>query len=137
MKKYRSALIWLLAFNAVTFTYSASNVNRDASENLYNQMTRNIETGKSNDSNYKQIEKILNKKNKEIKDLYLQGDYIVKPEYLEWQIFFSGFYAERRKVDNTLNNALYPATRTIRSLCFSGCFWASIRVSLDTILYCT
>ena len=42
MKKYRSALIWLLAFNAVTFTYSASNVNRDASENLYNQMTQTI-----------------------------------------------------------------------------------------------
>lgn len=40
-------------------------------------------------------------------------------------------------LDNTLKNALYPATRTIRSLCFSGCFWASIRVSLDTILYCT
>ena len=107
MKKYRSALICLLAFNAATFTYSASNVNRNTSENLYNQMTRNIETGKSNDSNYKQIEKILNKKNKEIKDLYLQGDYIVKPEYLEWQIFFSGFYAERRKGDNTLNNADY------------------------------
>ena len=69
MKKYRSALICLLAFNAATFTYSASNVNRNTSENLYNQMTRNIETGKSNDSNYKQIEKILNKKNKEKKHL--------------------------------------------------------------------
>ena len=107
MKKYRSALICLLAFNAVTFAYSASNVNSDVSGNLYNQMMKNIETGKSNDSNYKQIEKILNKKNREIKDLYLQGDYIVKPEYLEWQIFFSGFYAERRKGDNTLNNADY------------------------------
>ena len=28
----------------------------------------------------------------ELKDLYKQSDYIVKPEYLEWQIFFSGFY---------------------------------------------
>ncbi|MCP1222942.1 autotransporter domain-containing protein [Sebaldella sp. S0638] len=70
-------------------------------------MVKNIDSEKSNDSNYKQIEKILNKKNKELKDLYLQGDYIVKPEYLEWQVFFSAFYAERRKGDNTLNNADY------------------------------
>ncbi len=107
MKKYRSALICALAFNAVTFAYSATTVSGNTAENLYNQMFKNIDSEKSNDSNYKQIEKILNKKNKELKDLYLQGDYIVKPEYLEWQIFFSAFYAERRKGDNTLNNADY------------------------------
>ena len=40
-------------------------------------------------------------------------------------------------LESTLKKALYPATRTIRSLCFSGCFCASIKVSLDTMLYCT
>ena len=40
-------------------------------------------------------------------------------------------------LESTLKKALYPATRTMRSLCFSGCFCASINVSLETILYCT
>ena len=40
-------------------------------------------------------------------------------------------------LDSTLKKALYPATRTIKSLCFSGYFCASIKVSLDTMLYCT
>ena len=40
-------------------------------------------------------------------------------------------------LDSTLKKALYPATRTIKSLCFSGCFCASIKVSLDIMLYCT
>ena len=40
-------------------------------------------------------------------------------------------------LESTLKKALYPATRTIKSLCFSGCFCASIKVSLDTMLYCT
>ena len=39
--------------------------------------------------------------------MYLQGDYIVKPEYLEWQIFFSGFYNEKNRGDNTLSSAKY------------------------------
>lgn len=40
-------------------------------------------------------------------------------------------------LESTLKKALYPATRTIKSLCFSGCFCASIKVSLETMLYCT
>ncbi len=63
-------------------------------DKLYNKITKNMETGKSNNENYKLIENILKQKNKELKDLYFQGDYIIKPEYLEWQIFFSGFYNE-------------------------------------------
>ena len=55
-------------------------------------MTKNIDKGNSNDSYYKLIEKTLNERNKELKDLYLQSDYIVKPEFLEWQVFFSAFY---------------------------------------------
>lgn len=38
-------------------------------------------------------------------------------------------------LESTLKKALYPATRTIKSLCFSGCFCASIKVSLETMLY--
>ena len=38
---------------------------------------------------------------------------------------------------STVKNAEYPATLTIRSLCFSGCFWASISVSRETTLYWT
>ena len=37
----------------------------------------------------------------------MQGNYIVKPEYLEWQIFFSGFYNEKNRGDNTAENAKY------------------------------
>ena len=70
-------------------------------------MINNIKTGKSNNNNYKLIEEVLNQRNRELKDLYLQGDYIVKPEYLEWQIFFSGFYHENEKGDNTAENARY------------------------------
>ncbi|MBP9477726.1 MAG: autotransporter domain-containing protein [Sebaldella sp.] len=55
-------------------------------------MVKNMEAGKSNESSYKLIQDVLNKRNQELKDLYLQGDYVVKPEYLEWQVFFSGFY---------------------------------------------
>lgn len=40
-------------------------------------------------------------------------------------------------LESTLKKALYPATRTIKSLCFSGCFCASSKVSLETMLYCT
>ena len=60
MKKYRNALLCVLAFNSVGFTYSEPTAVNNVTENLYNQMIENIKTGKSNDSNYKQIEKILN-----------------------------------------------------------------------------
>ncbi|MCP1222769.1 autotransporter domain-containing protein [Sebaldella sp. S0638] len=69
-------------------------------ENVYNKITKNLEKNKSNDENYKLLEKILNKRNKELKDLYLQGDYIVKPEYLEWQVFFTGFYNHSNRGGN-------------------------------------
>ena len=84
MKKYKSALVYLLAFNAVTFTYGATISDNVRTENLYKQTLEDINSGKKTKTSYEQIEKILNQKNKELKDLYLQGDYIVKPEYLEW-----------------------------------------------------
>jgi hypothetical protein len=105
MKKYRSLLICLISLNTITAGYGAVNSGITSTNKLYEQMLS--ETKTVDKLAYKQIEEILNKKNKELKDLYLQGDYIVKPEYLEWQVFFSGFYTGRNKGDNTLNNALY------------------------------
>ena len=59
-------------------------------------MVKNLETGKSNEKKYKLIQDVLDKRNQELKDLYVQGDYIVKPEYLEWQIFFNTFYSSHK-----------------------------------------
>ena len=52
------------------------------------------------------LEQIANKRNKELKDLYQQSD-LLKPEYLEWQVFFSAFYDHKRGGDNTLANGDY------------------------------
>ena len=109
MNKNKKLLVSFAAMNALLPAYvnagqSASGIKYDR---LYNNMVKNIKAGKSNNNNYKLIEKVLNKRNKELKDLYLQSDYIVKPEYLEWQIFFSGFYHENENNDNTSENARY------------------------------
>ena len=109
MNKNKKLLVSFAAINAMLPAYvnagqSVSNIKYDR---LYNNMLNNIKTGKSNNNNYKLIEEVLNQRNRELKDLYLQGDYIVKPEYLEWQIFFSGFYHENEKGDNTAENARY------------------------------
>ena len=88
-------LFTLLALNTLAaIPGEAAGIKTDR---LYNNITKNVQAGKSNNENYKLIENILKQKNKELKDLYLQGDYIVKPEYLEWQIFFSSFYSENSK----------------------------------------
>ena len=82
-----------LALGSIASIYADNNNNISKSkyERLYNNITKNIGS-KTSDDNYRLLEKILNKRNKELKDLYMQSDYIVKPEYLEWQLFFSGFY---------------------------------------------
>jgi hypothetical protein len=96
MLKDKKMIFFLLAANSVLSASSyGENFSDSKYEKLYNNIIKNIETGKSNESNNKIIESILNKRNKELKDLYAQSDYIVKPEYLEWQIFASGFYAEK------------------------------------------
>ncbi|MCP1222941.1 hypothetical protein [Sebaldella sp. S0638] len=108
MKKSKKILLGLLALNSMISGSMYAAAGSVANYNdLYNKITKNIDSGKSNDGNYKIIENILNKRNKELKDLYLQGDYVVKPEYLEWQIFFTGFYSERNGGDNTKENAQY------------------------------
>ena len=107
--KNKNFLMFFLAVNAFAVSQgTADGINRSEKyEKLYDGMIQNIEAGKSNVKNYEVLEKILEKRNKELKDLYLQSDYIVKPEYLEWQIFFSGFYAHRESGDNTLANGTY------------------------------
>ena len=99
MKKNKKLLALLLALNAITSVFAgAEEISKSNKHNrLYTNMIRNVEKGKSNGQNYKLIKDVLNKKNKELKDLYAQGDYIVKPEYLEWQIFFTGFAAEKKE----------------------------------------
>ena len=87
----KSLLLFCLALNSVT-GYSDNNTTLDKKyEKIYENMTNNIKNGKSNESAYKLIEKILQKRNTELKDLYLQSNYIVKPEFLEWQVFSAVF----------------------------------------------
>jgi hypothetical protein len=106
MKKNKKLLTAFLALNGIlsSYTTAATESGILKYDKLYNTITKNLEQGKSNESSYKLIEKVLKKKNKELKDLYHQGDYIVKPEYLEWQIFFSGFYNEDARVGGISSN---------------------------------
>ena len=97
-----------MALNAVIVSQvNAESMDQSKYDKLYEKMTKNINTGKSNDDNYKLIENVLKKRNKELKDLYLQSEYVVKPEFLEWLVSFSGFYTEKNLGDNTSNNAKY------------------------------
>ena len=103
MKRNKKLLLPFLALNAVlpAYTEAAAISESVKYDSLYNKMIKNIEQGKSNQKNYQIIEQILKKRNKELKDLHIQGDYIVKPEYLEWQIFAAGFYGEKDRGDST------------------------------------
>ena len=102
-------LLAALALNSLAVAANSvqPGINQVKYGQLYGKIIKNIETGKSNKKNYELIEQVLNQRNKELRDLYLQGDYVVKPEYLEWQVFFSGFYTEDNKGDNTSENAKY------------------------------
>ena len=114
MKRNKKLLVSFLALNAILTSYAqAETVQSARYERMYNSIVKNLEKGSSNEKTYQTIEKILNQKNKELKDLYLQGDYIVKPEYLEWQVFFTGFYEEYNEgVDNSKENAKYHSKVT-------------------------
>ncbi|ACZ10544.1 Uncharacterized protein with a C-terminal OMP (outer membrane protein) domain [Sebaldella termitidis] len=114
MKRNKKLLVSFLALNAILTSYAqAETVQSARYERMYNGIVKNLEKGSSNEKTYQTIEKILNQKNKELKDLYLQGDYIVKPEYLEWQVFFTGFYEEYNEgVDNSKENAKYHSKVT-------------------------
>ena len=115
MKPNKKLLMSFMALNAVMSSNAgASAVSKPLEyERLYNKMVKNLELNKSNSKNHKLLEQILNKKNKELQELYIQGDYIVKPEYLEWQIFFSANYEESGNgVDNSSENAKYYSNVT-------------------------
>ena len=110
MKKNKKLLMYFLAINSLFTVNAAAKVDTTIKyDKLYGNILKNLDTGKSNDENYKIIENALSKRNKELKDLYAQSDYIVKPEFLEWQIFFSGFYTEKNGGDNTSSNAKYSS----------------------------
>jgi hypothetical protein len=101
-------MLFFLTLNAASVIFADTNKAETVkNDRLYQNMLKNVKENKSNVKNYKLIERILKLKNEELKDLYMQGDYIVKPEYLEWQIFFSGFYNDKKRSDNTMENALY------------------------------
>ena len=105
MKRNKKLLISFLALHAIVASYGEAATAKY--ERMYSSIIKNIEQGKSNENNYRIIEQVLKKRNNELKDLYLQSDYIVKPEYLEWQVFFTGLYTEKTRGDNTLENARY------------------------------
>ena len=111
MKKNKKLLVPLLALNAILPAYAQGAAVSESVkyDNMYNKMVKNLEQGKSNQKNYQIIEQILKKRNKELKDLYMQGDYVVKPEYLEWQIFASGFYTEKDRGDRDEYNLSYDS----------------------------
>ena len=111
MLKNKKLLMFLALNSLVSTVASSSNNEFEKYENMYDKMTKKIEKNISNRNNYKLLEKILNQRNKELKDLYLQSDYIVKPEYLEWQIFFSGFYSEKNKKRKKKNSVMpFPSS---------------------------
>ena len=114
MKRNKKLSVSFLALNAILTSYTqAETVQSARYERMYNSIVKNMEKGSSNEKTYQTIEKILNQKNKELKDLYLQGNYIVKPEYLEWQVFFTGFYDEYSEGrDNSQENARYHSKVT-------------------------
>ena len=61
-------LFTLLALNTLAaIPGEAAGIKTDR---LYNNITKNVQAGKSNNENYKLIENILKQKNKELKDLY-------------------------------------------------------------------
>ena len=96
MWKNKKKLLFLIAVSSLLSAQSTINSISDHNK-LYNVMTEDLTYQK----NYEIIEKILTAKNKELKDLYKQSDYIVKPEYLEWQVFFTGFYENTHRGGNS------------------------------------
>ena len=118
MKKNEKFLKTFLMLNAVITGVAAAGTNNVKYEKMYEKMTKNISTNKSNKDNYQLIERILNQRNKELKDLHLQGDYIVKPEYLEWQIFFNSF-ADKIKINGKQENAVTYNEDRVKSVNFA------------------
>ena len=109
-------ILLMLAFSSLTTSYAAQNNLEIKYNNMYDKMTKNIDKGNSNSSYYKLIEKTLNDRNKELKDLYLQSDYIVKPEFLEWQVFFSAFYNNSHRGGEKENVTIRESTGEAKNI---------------------
>ncbi len=85
MRKNKKIILFMLALGSLLLAQTdTDNIPATDYDKLQDSMTENINSGVSNNKNENLIEKILRARNKELKDLYKQGDYIVKPEYLEW-----------------------------------------------------
>ncbi len=63
----------------------------------------------------KRLEKNHKEKTEELNNLYAQANFIVKPEYLEWQLFNMTFMNEKEKGDATLKNAKYYSDTMTKS----------------------
>ena len=111
MKKFKSLIFLLLAINV--FALADNDVNSKKLEKIFN----NIAENKNTDKNFRIVNDLLAKRNKELKDLRLQSDYIVTPEYNEWQIFFTGFYnhSNRNSKNSTVPYVLNEEN-TIKSI---------------------
>ena len=105
--KSKKNLMFSLALNVLVGSYGvAASPSTNNYDKPYSNVVKNIDTEKTNEGNYKLVEEILNKRNKKLKDLYALSD-LLKPEYLEWQVFFSAFYDHKRGGDNTLASGDY------------------------------
>ena len=95
MIKKNKKLLVAVALNSLAAAYGKNNMQNGQlrHDRLYTGITAQISVGKTDRESYALIEKILKQKTKELEDLYLQSDYILKPEYLSYQIFFSGYYS--------------------------------------------
>ncbi|WP_435309080.1 autotransporter domain-containing protein [Sebaldella termitidis] len=78
MKKYAGIILYIIL---IQFTCGQSIADADK---------------KNYENRYKLVEQLLKEKQKELEDLYKQGDFIVKPEYLSYQVFFSAFYGNSK-----------------------------------------
>ena len=67
MKKNKKLLMGFLAVNAVISSYTgAASSTLVKYDKMYDNMAKNIEKGKSNEENYKLIERVLNQRNNEL-----------------------------------------------------------------------
>ena len=78
MKKYKKFIVGFLALNSMITSYSETLGVQSSGkyDRIYENIIKNINRGRPSDTSYKLIEQMLKKKNKELKDLYNQGDYI-------------------------------------------------------------
>ena len=111
--KTNKKMLAFLALNALTAV--SGEAAETKTDRLFKNITKNIQNGKSNSTNYKLIESILREKNRDLNNLYLQSDYIVKPEYLEWQVFVSGIYnhKDRGGEKDTVTNKISPEEKSV------------------------